>query len=273
MDRPALDARALQVALGPRWGRVAVVAETGSTNADLLAQHDAPDRSVLVAELQSAGRGRLERTWTSAPGAGLTFSVLLRPSAPLVTWGWLPLLTGVALHTAVTEFAGVDAGLKWPNDLLTGADRRKAAGVLAQSSGDAVVVGVGLNVSATADELPVENATSLALSGASEVDRSGLLVAILSALDARVRQWEEFGGDAEACGLAAAYRAACATLGRQVSVAVTYGGPPASGVAGGGRVITGTARSIDSAGRLIVATVAGDEVIGAGDVQHLRSAG
>jgi BirA family transcriptional regulator, biotin operon repressor / biotin---[acetyl-CoA-carboxylase] ligase len=254
-----LDADVLRAALGPRWGRVDVVAETGSTNADLLARHEAPDRSVLVAEVQSAGRGRLDRTWTSAPGAGLTFSVLLRPGAPIPTWGWLPLLTGVALHSAVTEFAGVDAALKWPNDLLAGPDRRKAAGVLAQTSGDAVVIGIGLNVSTTADELPVETATSLALSGASDVGRSGLLVAILTALDARVAQWEDVGGDAEACGLAAAYRAACSTIGQQVSVSATDG-----------RAITGTARSIDSDGRLIVTTDAGDQVVGAGDVQHLR---
>jgi BirA family biotin operon repressor/biotin-[acetyl-CoA-carboxylase] ligase len=247
---------------------VDVVAETGSTNADLLADQEAPDRSLLVAELQSAGRGRLDRTWTSPAGAGLTFSVLLRPTVPpvpIATWGWLPLLAGVALHTAVVSFAGVDATLKWPNDLLgvpaapAPSLPRKLAGVLAQTSGEAVVIGVGLNVSTTADELPVGTATSLALCGAPNVQRTRLLVAILTALDARLEQWAAFGGDAEACGLADAYRASCSTIGQPVSVAGTDG-----------RVIVGTARAIDLDGRLVVATEAGDEVVGAGDVQHLR---
>ncbi|MGH8963268.1 MAG: biotin--[acetyl-CoA-carboxylase] ligase [Jatrophihabitantaceae bacterium] len=285
MDRRLLDADALRAALGPRWARVDLVAETRSTNADLLARHDAPDRTVLIAELQSAGRGRLDRAWTSPAGAGLTFSVLLRPDAPIATWGWLPLLTGVALHTAVTEFAGVDAALKWPNDLLAlasapaspprepgltvGAIPRKVAGILAQTSGEAVVIGVGLNVSTTADELGLDTATSLALSGARDVDRGGLLVAILTALDARVAQWADVGGDAEACGLATAYSSVCATLGRPVSVAVTHGGLPGDEA---DRPIVGTARSIDSDGRLVVETDRGHEVIGAGDVQHLRPA-
>lgn len=240
-----------------------MVAATGSTNADLLAQREAPDRSVLIAELQSAGRGRLDRTWTSAPGVGLTFSVLVRPEAPIATWGWLPLLTGVALHSAVNSFAGIDSVLKWPNDLLAGPERRKVAGVLAQTSGEAVVVGIGLNVSATADDLPPQG-TSLALSGASDVDRTALLVTILTALDVRLAQWADVDGDAEACGLAAAYRAACATIGQPVSVSTTS--------EGGGQTITGTATAIDSHGRLVVATGTGEVVVGAGDVHHLRSA-
>src|SRR3954454_24742304 len=198
MERAPLDPARLQDALAPRWGRVAVVAETASTNADLLADAAAPDRSVLVAEHQVAGRGRFDRRWESPARAGLTFSFLLRPAVPLATWGWLPLLSGLGLHEAVTEHTGVATSLKWPNDLLAHPDGGKLAGILAQTSGEAVVIGIGLNVDTRADELPVETATSLFLSGAADVDRADLLVAIVRRLDARVAQWTDCRGDAGA---------------------------------------------------------------------------
>src|SRR5436305_1407383 len=134
MERRALDLARLRSSLGSRWARIDLVAETASTNADLLADPAAPDRSALAAEHQLAGRGRFDRSWTSPARAGLTFSALLRPAVPIQHWGWLPLLTGVALHEAVVETCGVAAGLKWPNDLLATADGGKLAGVLAQTS-------------------------------------------------------------------------------------------------------------------------------------------
>jgi BirA family transcriptional regulator, biotin operon repressor / biotin---[acetyl-CoA-carboxylase] ligase len=261
VTRPPIDAHALRSALGARWARVEVVAETESTNADLMRDEDAPDRSVLVAEHQASGRGRLDRTWQSPPGAGLTFSVVLRPTAPIPTWGWLPLLAGVALYDAVRAVTGLEVALKWPNDLLAAESEEKLAGILAQTSGAAVVVGIGLNVSTTRDELPVPAATSLELCGTADVDRTRLLAAILTRIDARAAQWSEVGGDAEACGLAAAYRGACATLGRQVAVTTTAGAS-----------VVGQARRIDADGRLEVDIGGRFEVIGAGDVEHLRPA-
>ncbi|HVU93559.1 MAG TPA: biotin--[acetyl-CoA-carboxylase] ligase [Jatrophihabitans sp.] len=261
MDRPPLDAARLRERLAARWGRVEVVDETDSTNADLLADRAAGDRSLLVAEHQSAGRGRFDRRWSSPPRAGLTFSVLLRPSVPLVRWGWLPLLTGLALHEAVTEHTGVATSLKWPNDLLAHPSGGKLAGILAQSSGEAVVVGVGLNVDTTADELPVETATSLALCGAGPLDRTALLAAIAGRIDARVAQWSDCDGDAAACGLAAAYRAACSTIGRPVRVSLT-----------GAEELRGQAVDVDDVGRLVLRTGSGEQVVGAGDVEHLRPA-
>jgi BirA family biotin operon repressor/biotin-[acetyl-CoA-carboxylase] ligase len=257
--RPPVDGDALRIALGERWARLDVVAETGSTNEDLMHDEAAPDRSVLVAEHQSGGRGRLDRRWESPPRAGLTFSVLLRPTAPIPTWGWLPLLTGVALHDAVSAETGLDLQLKWPNDLLFGPSEEKVAGILAQTSGEAVVIGIGLNVSATRDELPVPSATSLALCGAADVDRTRLLATILSHLDACVAQWSDVNGDAEACGLAAAYRSACATIGRPVAVTTTAG-----------ETVLGQAVGIDSDGRLSVDVDGRVTAVGAGDVQHLR---
>ena len=264
MDRAPIDADALRSAAGPRWARVEVVGHADSTNAALLADAGAPDRTVLVAEHQSLGRGRLDRAWSSPRSAGLLFSVLLRPSAPIATWGWLPLLTGVALREAVAAETGLAVALKWPNDLLSAPTEHKLAGILAQTSGDAVVVGVGLNVSTTQDELPVPNATSLELCGAQALDRTRLLAAILGRLDARAAQWDDVRGDAAACGLAADYLAACATIGRDVAVTTTAGG-----------VLRGTAVGLDPDGRLQVAAGdTGDTVtaVGAGDVEHLRPA-
>jgi len=262
----ALDADTLCAGLAGRWARVAVLARTSSTNADLLADTAAPDRSVLVAEHQVAGRGRLERTWTSPPGAGLTFSVLLRPPVALVRWGWLPLLAGVAVHEALGAQTRVRVALKWPNDLLagTGTDPAafgKVAGILAQTSGEAVVIGIGINVCTARDDLPGAAATSLALCGAASLDRSDLLVAILIRLDARYAQWVDVDGDAEACGLAAAYREACATIGQVVAVTGTDGA-----------VARGTAVGVDSGGRLRVDVDGVVRVIGAGDVEHVRPA-
>ena len=265
-DRRPLDADTFSAALGGRWARVAVVAETASTNADLLADPSAPDRSVLVADNQVAGRGRLDRSWTSPPGAGLTFSVLLRPPVPLLKWGWLPLLAGVALHEAVGAATGIRVALKWPNDLLAGtgpdpASFGKVAGILAHTSGEAVVIGIGINVDTALDELPVESATSLALCGATALDRCELLVAVLARLDTRYAQWVDVDGDAEACGLAAAYREACATIGRVVAVTGTDGS-----------VVRGTATGVDPGGRLRVLVDGVVRLIGAGDVEHVRPA-
>lgn len=250
----------LRAALSPRWARIDVVESTDSTNADLLADTSAPDRSAVAAEHQRAGRGRFDRTWTSPPRAGLTFSVLLRPEPVMAAWGWLPLLAGLALRDAVAEAAGLELGLKWPNDLLA-PDGRKLAGILAQAAGPIVVVGIGLNVSTGADELPVDTATSLLLAGATGVDRTALLAEILRRLDARYAQWTDCGGDAAACGLAEAYRSACTTLGRNVQVRLA-----------GEEVLEGTAIDVDELGRLLVRTATGDQPVGAGDVEHLRPA-
>lgn len=258
--RTTLDRARLESELGPPWSGIEIVDATESTNADLIAA--APTSAagaVLVAEYQRTGRGRLDRRWTSPPRAGLTFSVLLRPSAPASLWGWLPLLTGVAVRDAVAELTGLDAALKWPNDLLLGGAQRKAAGILAQVVGDAAVVGVGLNVTTTAAELPVDTATSLAIEGAAAPDRTGLLVAILAGLGSRYTQWDAARGDAEASGLAGDYRDRCATIGRDVIVSGTDSGS-----------YEGTATDIDADGRLVLTSDGRQRLVAAGDVRHLR---
>ncbi|MBI1757744.1 MAG: biotin--[acetyl-CoA-carboxylase] ligase [Actinobacteria bacterium] len=261
--RPSLAARSLGAAVlrpGGLWSRLDVVPETGSTNADLVAG-GGPDGAVLVAEAQLAGRGRLDRGWVSPPRAGLTFSVLLRPGAgvPVARWGWLPLLAGVALHAAVRDTSQVEAALKWPNDLLLGPSRRKGAGILAQVTGDAVVVGVGLNVSTRRSELPGPGATSLVLEGAADADRDALLRAVLHRLEAEYVRWRAAGGDPAASGLHAAYGAVCHTVGRQVRVLLPHGDQ-----------LVGTATAVDLDGRLVVRTSDGVYPVAAGDVVHLR---
>ncbi|WP_375488661.1 biotin--[acetyl-CoA-carboxylase] ligase [uncultured Jatrophihabitans sp.] len=261
MPRAPLDVAVLRARLPARWMRLEVVEQTGSTNADLLAGSGPDALRVLVAEHQSEGRGRLDRGWSSPPRAGLLFSVRVRPDVGLAQWGWLPLLSGLALAEAVQDRTGVATALKWPNDLLAAASGAKLAGVLAQTTGPDAVVGVGLNVDTQRAELPVPTAGSLALEGASEVDRTELLAAILDRLDDRLTAWAAAAGDAEASGIAAAYRARCVTLGSDVRVDVEGSAP-----------LLGTARDVDDTGRLVLATAHGEQRIGAGDVTHVRPA-
>jgi BirA family transcriptional regulator, biotin operon repressor / biotin---[acetyl-CoA-carboxylase] ligase len=262
LDRPRLDARALRSALTRDtglWRSLEVVDEIGSTNAALVAAaaEDAPEGTVLIAEHQVTGRGRLDRVWTSPPRAGLTLSMLLRPDVPAARRGWLPLLTGVALAESVRGVTGVQVSLKWPNDLLA-ADGRKLAGILAESSGPAVVVGVGLNVSTTAAELP-ETATSLSDVTGAGVDRGPVLLAFLRAFEARYRRWSDGVGDPVSSGLARDYLAWCSTVGTTVSVALPDGS-----------TLEGVAEAVDWDGRLVVATPEGSVDLASGDVRHVR---
>ncbi|QKV94525.1 biotin--[acetyl-CoA-carboxylase] ligase [Streptomyces sp. NA02950] len=272
LERPPLSAAALRRALvrpGGLWTALDVVRATGSTNTDLVAEAaaGAPEGTVLVAEEQTAGRGRLDRTWTAPSRSGLFFSVLLRPGAAGVTtarWGWLPLLAGVATAGALSRTAGVDTALKWPNDLLVkiGGEERKCGGILAERAGDAVVIGVGLNVTLRAEELPVPTAGSLALANAVTTDRDPLLRVVLRSIEQWYGEWRRFEGDPGPCGLQEAYAGGCATLGRRVRAELPGGGE---------RV--GEAVAIDGDGRLVLATEGGvQEPVSAGDIVHLRSA-
>ncbi|MFP3988322.1 biotin--[acetyl-CoA-carboxylase] ligase [Streptomyces sp. E11-3] len=279
LDRPPLDAAALRRGLikpDGLWTSVDVVPTTGSTNADLAARaqegqggqegQEGGEGAVLVAEEQTAGRGRLDRTWTAPARSGLFFSVLLKPTGvPVERWGWLPLLAGVATATGLARVVGVDLSLKWPNDLLATVDgeERKVGGILAERAGDGVVLGIGVNVSLRADELPVPGAGSLALAGAKETHRDPLLRAVLRELEEWYGTWCAVGGDPAASRLQETYVAGCATLGRQVRAELP-----------GGRTVTGEALAVDAEGRLVIGTGEGvREPVGAGDVVHLRAAG
>jgi BirA family transcriptional regulator, biotin operon repressor / biotin---[acetyl-CoA-carboxylase] ligase len=259
---------------GSLWREVRAVAETGSSNADLLAAAaaGAAEGTVLVAETQTAGRGRLGRRWASPPRAGLTFSVLLCPgSVPPALLGWLPLLAGVATAASVRAVAAVDATLKWPNDVLVG--ERKLGGILAERAGAAVVVGIGINVwQGRADLPPGAAATSLVLAAgagltgrAADTGGAGLRERLLADLLGELGRWYESWrdqaspGDADACGLRQEYLRRCATLGRDVTVTMP-----------GTQPVTGTATGVDGAGRLEVRTTGGLVAVTAGDVAHVR---
>ena len=276
LDRPPLVVSALRRALirpGGLWTALDIREQTGSTNADAAAAARAgtPEGLVVVAERQTAGRGRLDRRWESPPRAGLALSVLLRPSVPASRLGWLPLLAGVALVESVRRQAEVEAVLKWPNDLLI--EDRKCAGILAEAVPDAgpvaaqpaagqpaVVVGIGLNVTLSEAELPRPDATSLLLAGAAHTDRDPLLRALLRELADWYERWSAVDGDPGASGLREAYRLHCATLGRQVTLALPGGG-----------ALTGTASDVDGDGRLVVAGADGYRTaVAAGDIVHLR---
>ena len=269
IDRSTLDAELVDAE--SLWTRVDVVAETGSTNADLAqaARDGAPAGSVLVADHQSAGRGRMGRTWTAPPGTGIAMSVLVRPAVPLERWTWLPLLAGLAVSDGIRQETDLPADLKWPNDvLLLG---RKVCGVLAERvetpDGPAVVIGMGVNVHLAADQLPVPTATSLALALAElgvpgvPVSRTALISTALRSLERILARWEEVadvpGVGAE--GLALAYRERCATLGREVRISLSDGS-----------AVEGVARDVDASGRLVLETADGPRTFGAGDVVHLR---
>lgn len=264
---------ALSSGVGSRFADVRWVAETGSTNADVaaLARGGGPEGIVLVADHQTAGRGRRDRTWSAPPGASLLMSVLLRPPARVM--GLSTMIMAVAMAEAVEVVAGFSPRLKWPNDLVWPGDGtardRKLGGILAEAhwpAGSAeradadervtVVVGIGLNVS-WPDALPDELAEiAVACNDITDfvVDREDLLIAALRRLDAHYSTLVE--GDT--ASVLAAWRARSATLGLQVRVDL------------GGSLIEGSAIDITSAGHLVVDTVTGPQVVAAGDVVHLR---
>lgn len=273
IDRIALDANVLQAACsipGPTWRRVDVISETGSTNADLISRAASGEDivgTVLTADNQTAGRGRNGRIWSALPCAQISMSMGVPTNdIPASAWGWVPLVTGLAVVDAIADVAGVEAGLKWPNDVLAGPDRHKLAGILAEVAAPAsvIVVGVGINVSLAADELPdaaLGMATSLRVLGARSQDRVALIAAVLSHMARRVEGLRRSGG-ADA-GLVDEYTARSLTVGSRVRATMP-----------GDREVVGEALAVDEQGRLCIETGTGTAsnvvVVSAGDIVHLR---
>lgn len=248
----------------PGW-RVEVVEQAASTNADVArrAREGEPEGLVIATGHQVAGRGRLDRAWVAPAGAALAFSALIRPTVPAHRWPWLPLVTGLAVARGIRRRTGLGGiVLKWPNDVLhldAAGQPGKLCGILLErvesAAGPAAVIGVGINVAMSREQLPVPTATSLLLAGA-QVDSEALLESVLIELDAGLQLWET---DAES--LYRAYVAECDTIGREVVVWL----PDESRVAG---VVSG----VDVDGRLELETADGPLVVGAGDVVHVRPA-
>ena len=247
-----------------------VRATSPSTNAELASLARAGDLAsftTLVTEDQTAGRGRLDRTWQTPPGTALAISVLIVPrtpvgNLPLHRFGWLPIAAGIAMsETLGSLLPASSVGFKWPNDVLIAG--RKICGVLAELLPEqrAVVVGAGVNLAMSARQLPVPSATSLAIEG-TPADPDTVLSGYLEHLQRLVGAYLAADGDAEASGLAASARDLCVTLGREVLVELPDG-----------RVIEGTATALDADGRLVVEGTDGAQHRGdAGDVTHARHA-
>ncbi|AMT93557.1 biotin--[acetyl-CoA-carboxylase] synthetase [Brevibacterium linens] len=223
-----------------------------------------PEFTVRGTDFQNAGHGRLGRTWTVPARRSLTWSILLTPPAGFSQWGWIPLIAGEAVHSAVAE-AGVTAAIKWPNDVLT-VEGKKLCGILARveplSSGPKIVLGMGLNTRLEPADLPREDASSLAIEtgvDGSDIDHEALLVSILSTLIPCYRELVEYGDeDFRDSRTAQRVRDHMVTLGSRVRVEKPDGTD-----------IIGTATGLDSGADLII----DDRVsLSAGDVHHLRPA-
>jgi BirA family biotin operon repressor/biotin-[acetyl-CoA-carboxylase] ligase len=257
-----------------RFGRTLhLLAQVDSTNhaAALLAQHSAPHGTVVLAEQQTAGRGRMGRTWFSPPGDGLYCSVVLRPSDELLDrLPWIPLVSAMAAARAISNVTVAQVRLKWPNDLLH--DERKLGGLLCESGGQSatstsrgvplyVIAGIGLNVNTPLERFPSDLqhiATSLAIASGGRVNRLRLFVALLEELEAG---WAILR-TAPIAELIRDYTHWCVTIGRRIRVALP-GDERVEGVADG--------IAVDGSLRVVRTGPDGHAVdVRAGDVIHVR---
>jgi BirA family biotin operon repressor/biotin-[acetyl-CoA-carboxylase] ligase len=248
--RAPLDKAAITALISQYW-RVSVVELTASTQNDLselLQAKSIESGEVLSTEFQSAGRGRLERTFVAPPKSALLFSFYISPKRPRSEWGFIAHLAAFTMHEVISAGLPVKASLKWPNDILIG--EKKVAGLLAEARDEGVIVGLGINVAMTPEELPVDTATSLAIAGSQELDRNVILSKFLNRFEVNFAEWEA-GSD-----FVESYSNVCATLGREIQIEVV-----------GRENRTGVAKSIDRSGALILED--GFEVT-VGDVVHLR---
>ena len=248
MLRAPLDSQAINANLTQYW-RVSVVELTASTQSDLIelvTQGRSQAGDAIVADFQSSGRGRLTRTFEAPPGSALLFSFYIKPSRARSDWGWIPLLAGVSVAQSLP---GVNARVKWPNDILI--NEKKVSGLIAQVVDDGIVIGIGINVGMHASEIPVPQATSLAIEGVLNISRNELLAKLLLTFEKNFTVWDE--GSDEIC---AVYGDISATLGKSVEVHYPDG-----------RVEGGTAVAISPSGELVLAD--GVHVLAA-DIIHLR---
>lgn len=287
--RQPLDVPLLRAGLltsGAPWSGLDVFASLDSTNAEAL-RRPQPWR-VVVADHQSAGRGRLARQWQAPPRAAIAVTCVLPIGAPGQDLGWLPLLAGLAMRAALTPAeearrSRVRIALKWPNDVLaapvaTAPDLRKVCGILCQvvpaaarptagpartrsagGLGALVVVGAGVNIDQARDELPVDTATSLRLCGLADASREDVVTRYLDALLHLYAAWQDRGAALERAR--SAYRSVCVTIGQVVDVHRL-----------GAEVVRGVANGVDGQGRLLVTGGSGVAAHAAGDVVHVRPA-
>ncbi|GIP25630.1 bifunctional ligase/repressor BirA [Paenibacillus sp. J23TS9] len=243
--------------------KVKIIESTVSTQeeAKLLAEEDAPEGTLVIAEEQTGGKGRMGRKWYSPKGKGIWMSLVLRPKQPMHYMPQLTLMTGVAVCRAVRRTTGVMAGLKWPNDLLV--NGRKISGILLESAAEDeyvryCIAGIGISVNLDPQDYPealTDVATSLKIEAGEEVDRVALIAAVLEEFEVlyALYQQEGFGP------IASLWEALSVTLGKSVTVNTARG------------AVIGTAEKLDHSGALLIATGEGQHVsIFSGDVELKR---
>ena len=267
---PPLSIEAVRARLTTRiiGANLSVHDEVDSTNRLLtdLAHRGAPDGTVVVAESQTAGRGRMGRHWVSPPGLNLYVSILLTRPQVTAALTWIPLLAAVAVVRAIRDLTQLAARLKWPNDVLVvrNGNGRKLAGILVEAIGGSpagtrlVVVGIGVNVNMPLAAFPQDLrsiATSLLIETGRSVERAHLLASLLAELEVLYDQLCDQGPE----GIAAAYRESCDTIGRRVRIELMGSAP-----------VEGTAEEIAPDGALRLRGADGKMLeIRAGDVVHL----
>ncbi len=238
--------------------RVRWVDQTGSTNSDLaaLARDGEPEGAVLATMNQVAGRGRLDRAWVAPRDSSLAMSILLQPQPEFIQWGWLSLLAGMAVQQALADLAEDPARiqLKWPNDVLI--DGAKVCGILSErielAAGACAIIGIGINISIAADELPVPTATSLRIAGLPE-DPQAVLDAVLRHFAGYYESWQRYGQ------LRVDYQQRCASIGRPLRIITD----PDS-------TVEGIGHGVDERGGLQIRTATGIQTFYVGDVIHAR---
>jgi BirA family biotin operon repressor/biotin-[acetyl-CoA-carboxylase] ligase len=250
MVREALNESAMNTTLFGSYWRVSVFQSLASTQSELIGKENLQHGDVFVTEFQSAGRGRLDRTFEATESSALLFSLYLEPKPDKLEWSAIPLLTGLSLVNALKSLDGkVATSLKWPNDLLIG--DKKVAGILVESRDSGVVVGIGLNVDMNKSELPVPAATSLAIENFAELNRNVILPEILKNFALTIELWESGSSIAME-----QYRQVSSTLGKEVEVHLPSG-----------EILNSRAMGINERGELQLASGARVNV---GDVIHLR---
>jgi BirA family biotin operon repressor/biotin-[acetyl-CoA-carboxylase] ligase len=253
LHRAALRESELHAELLPYW-RVSVVDVTGSTQIDLaesIHARTAIDGDVLIANYQSAGKGRLDREFIAAPSSALLFSFYRETQRPREEWNFLALLAALSIREALQNFdKQLDVTVKWPNDLLI--KEKKIAGLLCQATDLGVIVGIGLNVSMNRDELPVETATSLFLEDFTELDRNQIVKKILQVFEEKFSLWKLKGSSP----FISEYEQACSSLHRQIQITLPKRGP-----------IDTSATGVTLLGELILQD---GSLVNSADVLHLR---
>ncbi|MBD2759018.1 biotin--[acetyl-CoA-carboxylase] ligase [Yimella sp. cx-573] len=252
---PVLESESIRGRVpSPPWRQVDILGSVDSTNAVLTG--DPKPWRVVTANYQSSGRGRLDRQWEAPEGTSIALSASLPLPRETTRWGWVPLLVGVAVRRALLRLTDLDVGLKWPNDVLvrTRDGWLKVGGILCEATHGAepvVVVGIGLNVWQTKEQLPVDSATSLMLNDVS-VHREVLIEHLLAELVTIERVWHTSDLDGE-------YRTGCVTLGQVVRVTTERDAP-----------VEGEAVDIDEIGRLVIEQDGERVPQAVGDVVHVR---